>query len=780
MQNKSSLLGPTYTLVAIATLMLQFVMLERQGFLVHEWIQLALTVLAAFAINRSWRSKNRNAGRSMERVAFVGLAVLPFAADATQRAVSSFGNPFEIQLVLCLRNLMIGLCGKNDDARSLKVASMASAFLALYSFLLLMNRWTTTLMFGYAVIGMWWLMGAYWDRLSGCFLSHSERRVPWKPVLVAVSLGVVAALMSLPFLAGRNYTTAIQGFMPSSGGTGNQDQFAFGGVGDGPQMVSAKDNASSFGPIESELFLESQMPSLYDVFNEFSEPPPKPSNKPRQRAIPLAPSFMQANHQRRGTNQRASREFSAVRRDKQETPKTKDLRSRTLLQVSGRVPVHLGLYSYDTWDGRELTSSETSILPEVTLRLDVTGKKNWARLVGFGPNALLTHKDQHELRIINLETDRVPAPPNLSAVNIDRIHTETLFKPTSDGMLSLDMDHIPQLSILHVQSMQRSIWQTPEPITSEPDSALQSHSIARLAHDWTEQVESGWPQVEAVCRRLRQEYQLNSEAMVPNEAEDAAQYFLLESKQGPDYLFATSAALMLRTLGYETRVVSGFYADPKNYDRASRITSVHAEDAHFWVEVLTSVNGKVADADAYDAKRWVAVDPTPGYEVLLAPESLWSKLLNRAAVTWLALKRNPLQTIGFLTLIGFIWSVRVYLLDLAVTTWWFVLYRWGDIRQRVTSTVRLLERRARLHGCPRAKGDSLTSWSSANEKFHFATDDWRVSFLDLANWALYGEGIPSRYSYDQVNAICHQVASTKMSSAHSWRHKLSWFTRRAK
>ena len=42
---------------------------------------------------------------------------------------------------------------------------------------------------------------------------------------------------------------------------------------------------------------------------------------------------------------------------------------------------------------------------------------------------------------------------------------------------------------------------------------------------------------------------------------DAVEYFLFESRRGPDYLFATSAAVLLRSLGYQTRVVSGLYAD---------------------------------------------------------------------------------------------------------------------------------------------------------------------------------------------------------------------------
>ncbi len=778
MQSNLALAGPTYVLMAIATLMLQLALYDRQGFVPHESLQLIVVFVIAVVIRRSDRWSNRNTANAVTTIGFVAIAALPFVADVTQRTYSAFGNPFEVQLVLGLRNLMICLGARNRDARSLVFGSLASGFVMLYSFLWLLDRWTIALVFVYAVIGMWWLMGAYWDRLSGCFVSRSERRIPWKPIVGAAALAIVTVLASLPLATGRNFTTAIKGLLPSSGGTGGQDEFAFGGVGDGPQMVSAKDNASGFGPIESELFLESKMPSLYDVINEFSDAKPKPKKKGRQRAIPLAPSQMQENHQRRGINQRAGREFDTVRRKKQETRKLEDLRSRALLQVVGRVPVHLGLYTYDTWDGHKLIASDSIQEAKLGLDLDAEGNKYWATLVGRTPDRSFTHRDRHELRILNLKTDRVPTPPNVTSVHIDKLHTEKLFRTTPDGMLALDMDHIPQLSILHIKSLQRLGVDDPRVFKAKAEAAATDDSLTTMALSWTEGVNEGWPEIEAICDRLRTEYTLDAEAMVPEDADDAAKYFLLESKRGPDYLFATSAALLLRSLGYESRIVSGFYADPKNYERQSRITSVYAEDAHFWVEVLSSAaagNRRGSAPNAADC--WIAVDPTPGFEVLLAPESLWTKLFARAALTWHALKRNPVLALSVAAMLAVAWSRKAYLLDLSVTAWWLLVHRWGDIRYRVTSTVRLLERRARVHGCPRAKGLSLSRWSDDVASLRPTTDDWQGSFVDLANWALYGEGVPNQYSDAEAKALCRQAAATALHSPAGYRMSLAGISR---
>lgn len=773
-QHKSSLAGPTYVLMAVATSMLQIALYDRQGFVSHEWVQLGVVLGVGLIIQRIDKWSNPKAGNAIATLSFMVIAGMPFLTDAFSRTYSLFGIPFEIQMVLCLRNLMICLGLGNRDSRSLLFASLASGFLTLFSFLWLMNRWTIALVFVYAVVGMWWLMGIYWDRLSGCFVSRSERRIPWKPVLGAALLGVIVLLASLPFATGSNYTTAIRGLLPSSGGTGRQDEFAFGGVGDGPQMVSAKENASGFGPIESELFLESKMPSLYDAINEFSDAVPKPKKKGRQRAIPLAPSQMQENHQRRGITQRAGREFSAIRRQKQETPKVKDLRSRALLQVVGRVPVHLGMYAYDTWDGRSLTSSDSAHGGQLTLDRDAFNNKSWAKLVGVNADECLSYQDQHELRILNLKTDRIPAPPNVSGVNIDKIHTEKFFRMSPDGMLALDMDRIPQLTVMHVQSLQRRGTHPPRLALTESHTPLFSDSLTTIAQGWTNGVEQGWPQVEAICTRLRMEYALDPKAMVPEHVEDAASHFLTESKCGPDYLFATSAVLLLRTLGYETRVVSGFYADPKNYDRQSRITSVYAKDAHFWVEILaSSKNLDDMDSSQRTSNYWIAVEPSPGYEVLLAPESFWSHLLTRAALTWHAIKGNPIQTFAIGSMLILAWFAKAHLLDLLVTIWWLVVHRWGDLRYRVTSTVRLLERRAAAHGCPRAPGVPLGKWCQTVAPTPNHAEIWQEPFVDVANWAFYGGLTNSGYSNEEVVILCKQAAASGMLPSNNWRTSIA-------
>ena len=73
--------------------------------------------------------------------------------------------------------------------------------------------------------------------------------------------------------------------------------------------------------------------------------------------------------------------------------------------------------------------------------------------------------------------------------------------------------------------------------------------------------------------------------------------FLFDARSGHCEYFASSMAIMLRTLGIPTRMVNGFLAGEYNSIGDSFI--IRQSDAHSWVEVYISGQG------------WVEFDPTP-------------------------------------------------------------------------------------------------------------------------------------------------------------------------
>ncbi len=73
--------------------------------------------------------------------------------------------------------------------------------------------------------------------------------------------------------------------------------------------------------------------------------------------------------------------------------------------------------------------------------------------------------------------------------------------------------------------------------------------------------------------------------------------FLFERKQGHCEYFASSMAVMLRTLGIPSRVVNGFRSDEFNDLTGNYV--VRAKDAHSWVEAY------------FPGYGWQTFDPTP-------------------------------------------------------------------------------------------------------------------------------------------------------------------------
>jgi hypothetical protein len=76
---------------------------------------------------------------------------------------------------------------------------------------------------------------------------------------------------------------------------------------------------------------------------------------------------------------------------------------------------------------------------------------------------------------------------------------------------------------------------------------------------------------------------------------------LLTAKQmlGDDEQYAVAMSLMLRHLGIPSRVIMGFYPDPKSPENGAGEIRILGKDVHAWVEV------------AFDRVGWVAFDPTP-------------------------------------------------------------------------------------------------------------------------------------------------------------------------
>ena len=142
----------------------------------------------------------------------------------------------------------------------------------------------------------------------------------------------------------------------------------------------------------------------------------------------------------------------------------------------------------------------------------------------------------------------------------------------------------------------------PDIVSSYLELPAIDRRIPRLAEQITVSAANNYDKARAVEEFLRTHfaYTLQLPRNVPH---DPLANFLFERRQGHCEYFASSMAVMLRTLGIPSRVVNGFRTGEFN-DLTSQYV-VRASNAHSWVEAYFPKYG------------WVAFDPTPGASIPL-------------------------------------------------------------------------------------------------------------------------------------------------------------------
>lgn len=133
--------------------------------------------------------------------------------------------------------------------------------------------------------------------------------------------------------------------------------------------------------------------------------------------------------------------------------------------------------------------------------------------------------------------------------------------------------------------------------------------IARLATDITAASTNDYDRARALEVYLRTHfaYTLQLPRTVPD---DPIANFLFDRKQGHCEYFASSMAIMLRTLRIPSRVVNGFRSSEFN-DLTSQYL-IRASNAHSWVEVY------------FPGYGWISFDPTPSGPA--TPHSRWGRV----------------------------------------------------------------------------------------------------------------------------------------------------------
>ncbi|MFN7731433.1 MAG: transglutaminase domain-containing protein [Pirellula sp.] len=564
----------------------------------------------------------------------MGIGVALILAPWLSRWVQTqwFGNMGEATELVWLAMLQMAALWQATVATTSRqdwLSFLMSCFLVIFGLATSDRAGMVQLVLPFAVFAAWWLMSRYWDSIEEGFIASES--VP----LVRVRLLVLMVLAGLGGLvvaiASRNagQITSLSGFMPTSGGQSRGESWARQGIGDGDMLVAAKDEAYTFGPVDSELFMDSEVPSMYDLVSEiYGDPVPR--QRQYARAISLENQVDEAKEEG-SESKKNSREFSAHRRPKQGDtsfrPKGSD--SKAVLYFVGNAPLHLRLESFDRFEEGSWLQSDSldlsrragePVLQELHL-------KPWMVLQVFPSELIYPVRERIATKIIQFQSPRLLSPSSISHVHIDRVDQPDFFGWTRDGQLMMpNRAHVPQLTVVHqlyaipqLHPLRRndhpmrhlahqssahtlpSDWiakYTQPPMTAADVRAVAQGWIANAGVADPEAA-TDWQRVEAIVRHLRATFEHDPSAVPPDDANDVIEH-VMQQQRGPDYLIATTAVAMIRSLGIPCRLARGFMVSPDRYDRRAGQTAVLPEDIHTWAEV-------------YAHGVWIPIEPTGTY-----------------------------------------------------------------------------------------------------------------------------------------------------------------------
>ena len=198
--------------------------------------------------------------------------------------------------------------------------------------------------------------------------------------------------------------------------------------------------------------------------------------------------------------------------------------------------------------------------------------------------------------------------------------------------------------------------------------------IPKLAAQMTKGADNDVQEARAIESHLRNDYGYTLELLSQHVADPLA-YFLFDRKKGHCEYFASAMAVLLRTEGIPSRVVTGFQSG--SYNSMTGWQVVRASDAHSWVEAWL------------DGRGWTTFDPTPS-----DPSASGSDTLSKMSM----------------------------LFDVADQWWqdWIVSY---DVDRQIALFTRMRESGAQLH-LPRLD-DFTGSWS----KFGSFKGGWTLALV---------------------------------------------------
>ncbi len=696
----------------------------------------------------------------------VMVVTLSLLCEPIQRLLLGHGHAFEILVMHSQSNLMLALTVCGFRLRFQRLAMLLSVFLTIFSCTISNANGLIPLTLFFCVACVTWLVLSWWETVDCRLVEHNRRR---RPVLWMAGCVVVGMMLLLPSLGfGNNtLTTALKGFMPSSGGSGSFDPFSRGGVNDGDALVAGNENIKSFAPLDDAPFLDSDKPSLYDVFNDqFDEPPKK--IKDQERAVALPADLMKHVHQKMAEAKQAGREFSLIRDERvADRRMIRDLDSPAAFYVAGRVPARFRMEVYEYFDGVTWypLDGERPDLSGLSARQkmrEVEGR-HWLEIPSSCHAFEIDEGSAtHSVKIANLDGNVIPSPPQLVGVSIGQVDRKDMYTVSRHGIAGLQRKSIPEMTPINMISeyVSRSrlancstigLASPTSKITRALPNNATSDAVRKLAEQWTAGLPRGWQQIAAIESRLREHCVLDREAKASSSSESPVADFLLNTRRGPEYLFAASAACLLRSLDYPARLVSGFYADPENYDARKQHTAVFAHNAHFWCEVGIGID------------TWITIEASPGYAIAQPPPGLLTRLWNAITAVGLLAVDNVVPLLLAIAVLTLLFVNRSFVVDAVLTLRWKMASALPP-DQRALQLATLIENRMKLARLSRDSCTTLKRWTRRKSFSPVRQELARVA--DIADQAMFGDGTLNLSDHKELDCLATFLSYRRLRTLH--------------
>ena len=701
----------------MASLVLQLFRMDQHRGITIMWIEYVIFLIlpiAFFLFVTRWTSRNESSNTQtttayLAQGGAVAIALLLIVVQMIDRSVG-LGDANELVALLVLQgigwHLAIFASVRGFERASLLICG------AIVFFVCCMSQRLDVLIAGalFAISSLWWLAGLYWSRLDSKAIDGNSKVLAIHASTTGITAIVILLCLAIASLVPiSNSQFSLAGFMPFSGGEdGYEDEFAASGVGDG-NMLTAGNNATTTGAVDSDEFIEDDKPSIYDVMSDQYEGPVF-KNQKRKRAIPLD---VKAKHIH-GVKQseQAGRSFRTMRNtDRELDTELEDRISKALLQIEGSVPARFVIdcfHQFDGWDWSKVDiANENPLNPRIKIFKSLG--KPFFKLQRV-KEKYLTENRTHRIKIMRFENPNLPTTSFLNNWHIAKVDDVTMFSWDDSGVVKFAGEMIPPQTVVDVNGfvpnyhLMRDDRALSRYANSDSDSLFlqvpdtdSKDRIASLAAQYTAGSDTGWNQVEAIVQRFRNDFELDPEWEVSETVDDTVGHFL-DQNGGPSYMFATSCAMALRSAGYPTRLASGFLIQQEDYDRRSRQSIVTTRNLHMWPEVCL------------DGKYWIPVEPTPGYPIPYSTETLWQW----AKAAFHAYVVAPIRSHPFISTIIALAFVLSYVYRAIVVTnlmllWWhFVRIVWP---QRILETTRqLIDVRFWFAGDARPESRTIQSW----------------------------------------------------------------------